>query len=186
MQQLKITGGARIGTANATWPFAKFIVTQDRLELNVGILGNLVFKPEDIISIEPYQGLSSGLKINHRVEHYKNTVIFWTTKNPHMLIRQIQQIGFFDHSSDETSPQASETITEKQRQSGFPIRTPFAVAVIVIWNILFLSDFIQSDFEGFMPSKGAATATALLFLASLLTLVSKDQAKKCGDIDCLL
>ena len=35
MDQLKMTGGARIGMANATWPFVTLTVTKDRLDLNV-------------------------------------------------------------------------------------------------------------------------------------------------------
>ena len=32
----------------------RIIVNKDRLELNASIIGNLVFQPSDIISIEPY------------------------------------------------------------------------------------------------------------------------------------
>ncbi len=102
--QISFTGGARIGMANATWPFASLKVTKDRLDLNATIIGNLVFRPEDIISIEPYsEMMSSGLKINHRVPTYKDKVIFWTFKNPNEIIRQIQQIGFLDNTSTDSN-----------------------------------------------------------------------------------
>jgi hypothetical protein len=52
MTDIKFTGGARIGMANATWPFASLKVSKDRLDLNATIVGNLVFRPADIISIE--------------------------------------------------------------------------------------------------------------------------------------
>ena len=52
--EIKKTGGARIGMMNATWPFATLKVNKNRLELNATILGNLVFTPQDIISIESY------------------------------------------------------------------------------------------------------------------------------------
>lgn len=52
MNELKLTGGARIGMANATFPFATLKVNKDRLELNASIVGNIVFQPSDIISIE--------------------------------------------------------------------------------------------------------------------------------------
>jgi len=48
-----LTGGARIGRANATYPFANLFVDKDVLKINSSIVGNLVFKPQDIISIEP-------------------------------------------------------------------------------------------------------------------------------------
>ena len=102
MTELNLTGGARIGMANATWPFASLKVTKERLDLNATIVGNLVFRPEDIVSIEPYYMipiLGQGIKINHRIPKYKEKVIFWTFKNPNEVIRQIKQTGFLDNSS---------------------------------------------------------------------------------------
>lgn len=40
MDEIKETGGARIGMANATWPFATLTITRDTLELNASIIGN--------------------------------------------------------------------------------------------------------------------------------------------------
>jgi hypothetical protein len=176
MTDIKFTGGARIGMANATWPFASLKVSKDRLDLNATIVGNLVFRPADIISIEPYSGgISSGLKINHRVPKYKDKVIFWTFKNPNEIIRQIRQTGFLDNTSNEISPQDSKIIDERQKQGGFPIKTPFAVAMVVIWNILFIKDFLSStsnDSNGIPIGNGAISALGLLFLTCLLMLVS--------------
>ncbi|PKQ60163.1 hypothetical protein BZG02_20505 [Labilibaculum filiforme] len=179
MTQLNLTGGARIGMANATWPFASLKVTKERLDLNATVVGNLVFRPEDIISIEPYYMMpiiGQGIKINHRIPKYKDKVVFWTFKNPKEVIRQIQQTGFLDNSSSEITPQDSEIIAERQKQGGFPIKTPFAVGVVVLWNILFLMDFFKSttgDSNGIPIGKGAITALGLVFITSLLILVSK-------------
>src|ERR671911_474213 len=96
MTDVKETGGARIGLANATWPFATLKVTKDKLELNASIIGNLVFRPNDIISVVPLDGfLGKGLKIVHRVPAYKENVIFWTFRNPNELLKRIEQTGFF-------------------------------------------------------------------------------------------
>jgi hypothetical protein len=177
MQHIKFTGGARIGMANATWPFASLEITKDRLDLNATIIGNLVFRPEDIISIEPYSGImSSGLKINHRVPKYKDRIVFWTFKNPNEVIRQIRQTGFLDNESSSSSQPDSDMIAERQKQGGFPVKTPFAVAVVVIWNILFIKDFLGStsaDSNGLPIGNGAISALGLVFLACLLMLVSK-------------
>jgi len=73
MKELKLTGGARIGKANATIPFATLKVNRDRLELNASIIGNLTFHSSDIVSIEPYTSIpviGQGLKINHKVSTY--------------------------------------------------------------------------------------------------------------------
>ncbi len=174
---IKLTGGARIGMANATWPFATLKVSNDRLDLNTGIVGNLIFKPDDIISIEPYYMipiLGQGIKINHKVPTYKDKVIFWTFKNPNDVIRQIQQTGFLDNTSG-IDRETDKIIAEKQQQGGFPIKLPFAIAVIVIWNILFLTDFLgfsDSNSEGMPFGNGVKMALGFVLITSILTLIS--------------
>jgi len=180
MTQLNLTGGARIGMANATWPFASLKVTNDRLDLNATIVGNLVFKPEDIISIEPYYMMpiiGQGIKINHRIPKYKEKVIFWTFKNPNEVIRQIKQTGFFDNSITTERQNDSDIIAERQKQGGFPVKIPFAIGIVVIWNILFIMDFLnfsRSGSEGIPLGNGAIGALGIVFLSCLLTLISKD------------
>ena len=84
-EKFTLTGGARIGSSNATYPFANLYVDKEILKLNASIIGNLIFEPKDIISIEPYVSIpliGQGIKINHRVEKYNSKVIFWTFKRP--------------------------------------------------------------------------------------------------------
>jgi len=81
-ENIVLNGGAHIGWANATWPFAKLNVTSNRLELNTYLLGNFIFQPMDIISIVPYSGASpfkNGIKIIHSVENYNQKIVFWMT-----------------------------------------------------------------------------------------------------------
>jgi hypothetical protein len=81
MHELQLTGGARIGMVNATFPFATLKVNKDQGGLNVSIVGNLTFQASHIISIEPYTMipiLGQGIKINYEVTNYKERVIFWT------------------------------------------------------------------------------------------------------------
>jgi hypothetical protein len=85
---------------NATWPFAVLKVSKDRLQLNATILGKLVFKADDIISIEPFGSIpiiGRGIKINHRVNKYNKKVIFWSFENPKTLIDKIKQTGFLSN-----------------------------------------------------------------------------------------
>lgn len=143
MFEIKETGGARIGMANASWPFAKLTVNKDVLTLNAGIIGKMVFSPSNIISIQPYSGvavLGSGIQINHNVNGYDPKVIFWTFNNPLALISKIKQTGFLDNTStNSVIPDA--ILSSAQKQGGFPIKPQAAVAIVVIWNILFLYDF---------------------------------------------
>ena len=136
MDEIKETGGARIGMANASWPFATLTVNKEKLELNATILGKLVFKPSDIVSIEPDSSFfRSGLKINHNVPTYKNNVVF-VTGNASNLIKRIDQIGFLTNSKPITR-ELSNAIEASQATGGFPIKTSAAIAIVLIWNIFF-------------------------------------------------
>ena len=164
MTQLKYTGGARIGMSNATWPFATLTVTKDRLDLNATIFGNYSFTSEDIVSIEPYSGMmSSGLKINHKISKYKDKVIFWSFKNPQSIINEIQSVGFFDNETTNIDSVIKKEVIDKQKQGGFPIKIPFAVGIVVIWNILFIMDFLKNDSAGVPLGNGKIGALGLVF-----------------------
>jgi hypothetical protein len=143
MFEIKETGGARIGMANATWPLAKLTVNKDVLTLKAGIIGKLVFSPSNIISIQPYSGMAvfgSGIQINHNVSGYNSKVIFWTFNNPVALISKIKQTGFLDNTNPGTViPDAA--ISSAQKQGGFAIKPAAVIGIVVIWNIFFLYDF---------------------------------------------
>ncbi|UZT97381.1 hypothetical protein ODZ84_19675 [Chryseobacterium fluminis] len=96
-RSFKITGGARIGRANATYPFADLYVDENILKINASLIGNLIFQPQDIITIKAYSSLAlvgQGIKIVHKVESYHENIIFWTMKNPKSVINEIQNTGF--------------------------------------------------------------------------------------------
>lgn len=144
MEKVKVTGGARIGAANATWPFASLTVTKDKLQLNATIIGNLIFKPDDIVSIELYR--INGIKINHKVPEYKDRVVFWTFSNSTNLIKKIEQTGFLTNT-DPIDTKFAQKVEAYQSKGGFPIKTSAAIAIVLIWNIFFLID-IQNYFGG--------------------------------------
>ena len=171
------TGGARIGFMNATWPFANLKVNRNKLEINATILGNLVFSPQDIISIEPY-GLipifSQGIKINHRVKRYNSKVIFWTLGNPQQVINEIEKTGFLSNSSP-ISEELNTEIQQNQSQGAFPIKTSAVIAIVVIWNLLFAIDFIKAFRNGLKAPPlgiGASLALGFVFITSLSLLIS--------------
>jgi len=173
MNEVKVTGGARIGRAKASWPFATLKVTKDKLELNASIVGNLVFKPSDIISIETNSGfLNKGLYLNHKVANYKDKVIFWTFGDVNLLLQQIEQTGFL--KNDASTPVALNTEIESlQAKGGFPIKTWFAITAGVIWNLLFLFDFYNFITKGnqVLPiGTGVKSALGFAFAIALLLL----------------
>jgi hypothetical protein len=173
MTDIEETGGAKIGLAHATWPFAKLTVNKNILQLNASIIGNLYFRPSDIISIEPSSFLSgAGVKINHRVEKYSSTVIFLTSGSSD-LIRRIEATGFLQNT-DALPAEVESEITQYQLGGWFPIKWSAAIAFIVIWNLLFLADLLgYFGKKNNMPlGNGARLALAFAFLFALALLIS--------------
>jgi hypothetical protein len=178
-EKFTLTGGARIGMANASYPFADLYVDKELLKINASIVGNLMFQPKDIISIEPYTLIpliGQGIKINHRIENYSPKVIFWTFKDPNSVIMEIKKTGFLQNLNSEISSNDLE-IMKKQNEGGFPLKKSVAVFFIVAWNLLFLSDFIQfflkSESKGSPIGIGMNLAAGLLFVSSILSIVSE-------------
>jgi hypothetical protein len=182
IQEVKETGGARIGMMNASWPFAKLQVNKNELKLNVSIMGNLHFTPSDVISIEPYQAnqlLGGGIKINHRVENYNEKVIFQGFGSSKDLISRIRQTGFLDNANTIPADVRDEIIA-MQSKGGFPIKIPAIIAIFVIWNLLFLSDFYKfftGHGKGFPLGIGARSALFFMLLTCVTLLISEPVRK---------
>lgn len=178
-EKFTLTGGARIGMANASYPFADLYVDKEVLKINASIVGNLMFQPKDIISIETYTFIpiiGQGIKINHRIENYNPKVIFLTFKDPNFVIGEIKKTGFLQNLNSEISANDLEII-KKQNEGGFPIKKSIAIFFVVAWNLLFLSDifpfFIKGETEGSPIGIGMNLAIGLLFISSILTIVSE-------------
>jgi len=172
VNEIKETGGARIGMARASWPFATLIVNRDTLRLNAGMIGDLIFSPSDIISLEPYNVLvSQGIRINHNVSNYNKDVVFLTS-GINTLIEEIRQTGFLDNK--EAVP-INRDIKALQSSGGFPFKWPPVIAIIVIWNLLFIADnykFFTTDqqFTGFGIFVKIALGMMFLICALILFL----------------
>ena len=146
MEKLKITGGARIGGVNATWPLATLIVEEDKLELNASLLGNLVFSPEDVISLELNSSVfSNGLVIKHKIGEYSKKVLFWNIGSSEKLISRIKQTGFLDKGS--INPSVLAEIRRKQEQGGYPFKKLPGYIVFGIYVISGLTILLDSPFE---------------------------------------
>src|ERR1019366_4785782 len=129
LAEASFRGGARLGWVNATWPFATLKVSRN--ELRLSSLGSHEFSPSQIVSLEPYGSIplfSSGIRINHNRPDYPNTIIFWCMGSRAKVLSAIQDVGF--------SPSGK----VGARVPGFPVRWSVLIAVIVLWNMLFLLD----------------------------------------------
>jgi len=155
---IKVTGGARVGWMNASFPLAKLVVELDRLALKVALMGTYTFKRGEIISLEktgflPYLGW--GMKITHNRNDYPKRIIFWTFSNPEKLIKRISRSGFMTGSWVEQR----ETAPEPARE-GFPVKAFPVATVIILWNVLFLLDFMAGAGD-VQQWPGVFTLTAL-------------------------
>ncbi len=176
MDEIKETGGARIGMANATWPLATLTVNAAKLELNASIVGNLTFKPSDVTSITPYviiPFLGQGIQIHHTIAAYNAKVIFWTMGSPEALIARIAQTGFLNNTSSTPGAHDAE-IAMAQSGGGFPMKKPAAITIVVIWNLLFFAAFAKFFTGiGLEFRINILIAVALVFLTALLTLINE-------------
>lgn len=174
MDQIEETGGAKIGFCKATWPFAKLLVNKNELQLNASMIGNLYFRPSDIISIEPSSFFSgNGIKINHRVSGYNEKVMFLTSGSRD-LIKQIEGTGFLNNPGP--IPQDVEArIVQFQSSGSFPMKWSAVIVFVIIWNLLFLGDYLGyfGKLDNQIPlGPGAQMALAFAFLFSLAILPS--------------
>jgi|GEM_PF-285536 len=178
-EKFTLTGGARIGRANATYPFADLYVDKNILTINASLIGNVAFAPKDIISIDPFSSvpiLGRGIKINHRVENYNPKIIFWTCQDPAFVINEIKKTGFLDNNTGYYTTESTD-ITHRQNQGGFPIKKPVAILFIIVWNALLLSDLIPF-FTGNTTNRtpfgnGINLALGLVVACSLLIVFSE-------------
>lgn len=154
--QLQMTGGAQVGWVNATWPLAKLSVSAQELSVSGALIGKYKFSPAQVAALEPHGSipiLASGVRIVHTVQNYPEKIVFWCFGSPKRLIEKITTLGF--------QPRASRAQVPKR--DGIPFRWSFLIAVIVVWNVLFLMEGI--------PPKGPGPymllAIALLFVTAL-------------------
>jgi hypothetical protein len=163
--QLEVTGGARIGWVNATWPLAKLSASAQQLSVSGLLVGRYSFSPDQVAALEPYGSipiLSSGVRIVHTVQTYPDKIIFWCFGSPKRLIENITALGF--------QPRASRTQVPKR--DGMAFRWSFLILLVVIWNALFLIDGFVPWNQPKGPGLYTLLAVALLFLTAAALNVS--------------
>jgi hypothetical protein len=172
MNEFKERGGVRIGRATASWPLATLMVSRDKLEVNAGMIGNLVFRSQDIIAIREEGTLGRGLRISHRVSTYNETVVFSTFGDTGELLRKIERTGFLNNESS-LSAVDDAAITKAQASGARPVKTAAWISLVVIWNVCFAYDFISAynDPSIRLPGVGIVTALSCAFVTCLLLLI---------------
>ncbi|RZJ61612.1 MAG: hypothetical protein EOO45_23165 [Flavobacterium sp.] len=177
MKELKITGGAKIGAFNASWPLAKLHVTRDKFEINVGFMGKYIFLPGDITGITSYIGGykvgSSGVRITHTIPHYNDLVVFFPRANAAALMQSIADTGFMDNDQL-PGMQAQKEVRQLQEQGGFPLKKTAAIIVVALWILMIAAGpatmLLTNDLSQFYLGPLAASTMLITFL--VLTLAS--------------
>lgn len=138
MRELQLRGGLRVGRINTSAPLVKLTVNHQELEIAAGLSGHFVFRPEDIIRLEPqtiFPVLGKRVKIVHRNPDYPADILFLTFRDPETLITDIRKTGFLAGANPEVSAE-DERILEKQKSaSGFPFKTLFVITMVLLYNV---------------------------------------------------
>ncbi|PTQ95691.1 hypothetical protein C8P68_105198 [Mucilaginibacter yixingensis] len=141
--QVEETGGGQIGRISASYPFAKLTVTRYCLTLNMGIMGKVLFRPSEVISIEPASMIKTGIRIKHRVGNYKENVVFTCSGREADLIARIEQSGFLNNMDPLLPADIEAEIAQAQASGSFGLRIWFVVCFIAIWNSLPLAGIVD-------------------------------------------
>jgi len=116
-------------------------------------MGTYEFNSSQVVSVNSYGSLpilSSGIRINHNRPDYPEKIIFWCIGNRSNVLKELAQSGF--------QPQG----LPSERAAGFPIRWSILVAIIAIWNVLFLLDRLAQP-ETYIVGPLGLMALLLLF-----------------------
>jgi hypothetical protein len=154
---VKVTGGARIGWVNATWPLATLEVRSGRLLVSGFVIGSYAFEPSEIRALEPLRGswlTGRGIQIFHARADLPDEFVFWTFSDPDALISRIRASGFV----------AAGTVSVDRRPRGIPLRWSAVLGFVAGWNLLFWTDWLQNTH----PSRpGLFTLIALAIVLAL-------------------
>lgn len=94
---ISLTGGARVGFFNATWPFARLEASPEEIRMNVTFMGTYVFPVEKVIAVHKFVHipfLGWGIRIEHMVKTYPAHMVFWYFGYPATVTAFLEARGF--------------------------------------------------------------------------------------------
>ncbi len=137
MEEIKITGGLKIGGFSITYPFATLISNSSQLSIHTSMKGEYFFQASDIISLEVYNAnfLRKGIVIKHSVTNYDKEILFRTMEAPEIVKQNILKSGFLVGKADE---EKILDIVQKQQRTGNIIKTNFILGMFMLCLLLLL------------------------------------------------
>jgi len=155
-----VTGGARIGWVNASWPLAKLSASPVSLELSVRLLGDYSFAPAQVVALEPYgvvPRIGRGIRIVHAHPEHPTKIVFWVLGGqPEALVARIREAGFVPSCPAGAVPP----------RSGPAFRWSALAAGVLLWNVLFVAAGLFASRTPRAAGPFALLALGLAFLAA--------------------
>ncbi len=167
-----VTGGARIGWVNHSWPLASLSADASGLTITTTMFGlfgtgRYHFTTDQVTRIERYgiiPFIGEGIRVHHTVPDYPEKIVFWC--RPDSVLAGIASTGF----PIVTTAGGFQGIAVKKR--GFPLRIwPLAV-VILLWNLLIGYEMLSRPASRMAPGPLTLVALILVFLTSMAVLRS--------------
>lgn len=154
-----VTGGARIGFVNYTWPFAKLEASAERLTVRTTLfgMGTYSFSRDQVISIERYGWIpiiGEGIRINHDVADYPEKIIFWCQSAT--VLAGISGVGFSPTHASSEKP-------AKLTPRGFPLRWTPLILLVISWNLLIAYDMLGKKPNAPLPGPFWLAALWIVF-----------------------
>ena len=158
-------GGAHIGWVGAWWPLATLTAQRNQLVLYALLGGKYTFRPEQVVAIEKCSGwrwdilgVVWGIRIQHNIPTYPRTIIFSCLGSRGSLIKRIKETGFVPSGAPNSA----------LANRGIPVRWQAIVAMVALWNALFLLDRHKAGGTGEL---GVFALVALLSLFAGSTMI---------------
>lgn len=167
---VSFTGGGRIGSINATWPFVSLKAESNSLEISSGLIGKYTFNPDQVVELANHTVipvLGWGVKIVHNREDVPDNIIFWSFESPETVIGKIKRTGFMP-SADRSSMPA---------KHGFPIKWQVILLAVLVWNALLLIDFYPLSNGHPKPGLLSVVALSILFICCIATRIFPEMQK---------
>jgi hypothetical protein len=88
VKTVRIIGGLRAGTANATWPLASLTATHDRLRFEAAGIPEIELRSDQVLG---FKRRLSGYQVYH-TEHTPIPLVFWVSRR--RFERALADVGF--------------------------------------------------------------------------------------------
>lgn len=148
------TGGARLGSVQATWPFGRLSISPGQLTISLAFVGRYTFAPSDISGLERCGIASNGVRVVHTRSDYPETAIFRCGgRRVQRVLDAAIRAGFHAQVPSSTRPR------------GMPFRWAAIAQVVAVWNVLAVLD------QG-LPPWSAPRPPGPLFIAALGMLLA--------------